>query len=220
MSAEDKLTFERIYTTPGAGWTHREPPAELRALVESGRLRPGRAIDIGCGEGFNSIFLATHGFDVLGVDLSERAIEHARLNARGADVDVRFRALDVDALGEIDEHFDVVLEWALLHHLAPPLRPAYIADVASRLRERGTYVAVCFSDQAPEVRGTGDKFRVSPVGTKLYYSSMEELRVLYGSHFLIHESKLITIAGPAGLSHVANFFVMERGGGTPDGIDL
>lgn len=50
--SNDKTTFERIYAEPGAGWSHEQPPAELRALVESGQVQPGKAIDIGCGEGF------------------------------------------------------------------------------------------------------------------------------------------------------------------------
>ena len=39
----------------------------------------------------------------VGVDLSERAIEHARQNAHAADVDVRFRAMDVHALSENED---------------------------------------------------------------------------------------------------------------------
>lgn len=208
--SDDKSTFERIYSQPGAGWTQQEAPTELRALVESGQVRSAKAIDIGCGEGFNSIYLATHGFDVLGVDFSEQAIAHARRNARAADVDVRFRALAVDALAEIDERFDFVLEWALLHHLAPQVRVAYVRDVADRLRTAGTYLSLCFSDQAPEVKGSGTMFRISPVGTKLYYSSMDELQELFSPHFAINERRPVEIAGPGGIAHLCNLFVMKK----------
>jgi len=39
------------------------PRAELVELVDAGRLRPGRAIDLGCGTGANAVFLAQRGFE-------------------------------------------------------------------------------------------------------------------------------------------------------------
>jgi cyclopropane fatty-acyl-phospholipid synthase-like methyltransferase len=52
--------------------------AELRAVVENGRVQPGRALDLGCGTGTNVIYLAEHGFDAFGVDISSRAVATTR----------------------------------------------------------------------------------------------------------------------------------------------
>ena len=57
---------------------------ELRSLVESGRIKPCRAIDLGCGAGTNAIYLAQKGFEVTGVDYAEAAIEKARARAKEA----------------------------------------------------------------------------------------------------------------------------------------
>lgn len=43
-----------------------------------GGLYPGTALDVGCGEGQNSLWLADHGWSVVGVDISPTAIERAR----------------------------------------------------------------------------------------------------------------------------------------------
>jgi len=51
---------------------------ELMSLVESGRIKPGRAIDLGCGAGANAIYLTQKGFEVTGVDYAEAAIEKAQ----------------------------------------------------------------------------------------------------------------------------------------------
>ena len=76
----EKENFEKVYERPGAAWTREEPPEELKELVESGKIKPCKVIDIGCGEGFYSIYLASKGFDVLGIDISENAIKYAKEN--------------------------------------------------------------------------------------------------------------------------------------------
>ena len=60
------------------------PCAELVASVEGGRLRPGRALDLGCGTGANAGFLAQRGFGVTGVDFAPAALATARQRARAA----------------------------------------------------------------------------------------------------------------------------------------
>ena len=52
--------------------------SELVKMVQTGDLLPGRAIDLGCGEGDNAIFLAEHGFQVTAVDFAPSAIAKAR----------------------------------------------------------------------------------------------------------------------------------------------
>ncbi len=54
-------------------------------LVESRRVAPCRALDLGCGTGSNAVFLAQHEFDVTGVDYATSAIEKARQKADAAE---------------------------------------------------------------------------------------------------------------------------------------
>ena len=55
-------------------WDTGIVPPEVVALVASGLLTPDWALDIGCGSGFNSRYLAWHGFKVVGVDLAQSAL--------------------------------------------------------------------------------------------------------------------------------------------------
>lgn len=209
--ASDKEIFEKVYSEPGAGWTKEEAPTELVELVESGQVFPCKALDIGCGEGFYSIYLASKKFDVLGIDLSGKAIEYAAKNAIMADSTAGFMQMDVKSLivlVEMGDLFDFVLEWSLLHHIHPMEREAYIGDLSRIVNKGGKYLATSFSTESDEAQGK--KEIISPIGTKLYYSSLDELEELYSPHFNIIEQKLFDFEAPAGVTHTYNYFFLER----------
>ena len=65
----------------------REPDPTLIEEIEG--LRPGRALDLGSGDGRNAVWLASHGWRVTAVDFSPVALERGRTlaTARGVDVD-------------------------------------------------------------------------------------------------------------------------------------
>jgi trans-aconitate methyltransferase len=103
--------------TPAEAWEFRyseqpqrwsgNPNATLVDIVEG--LTPGRAIDLGCGEGADAIWLARQGWQVLGVDISPTAVTRARGAALEAGVDGRatFEAHDL-ATWEPDGEIDLV----------------------------------------------------------------------------------------------------------------
>lgn len=72
-------------------WDTGSPDPLLIAAIESHGIEPGRTLEVGCGTGTNAIYLAEHGFDVVGVDVAPAAIEHARAKAHGR---CRFETLD------------------------------------------------------------------------------------------------------------------------------
>src|SRR5512136_559962 len=73
-----QLFWNVAYLFGRTPWDTGVTPPELRAVVESGRVQPGRALDLGCGTGTNVLYLAQHGFDTVGVDISSRAMATAR----------------------------------------------------------------------------------------------------------------------------------------------
>lgn len=210
----DKDILEKVYEKPSVVWTKTEPPKELVKLIESGKVKPCKVIDVGCGEGFYSIYLASKGFDVLGIDLSEKAIVYAKENAAKRGVNVRFLAIHIEDLKNLKENFVFVFEWALLHHIMPKQRGKYVEDINRVLNKGGKYLSVCFNEQSPDFGKPGKKYREvppgarMPAGAKLYFSSMDELKELFNPHFRIIESKLIewTITKP----HIGNYFFMEK----------
>ncbi len=112
-----------------------EQPSEL-ALEASKRLvrhkgRPLRVLDIGCGYGRDTIYVAKSlGFRVLGIDISEKAIEMARENALKAEA--RQADFKVTDFRDLRAYFDVVLV-SNLYHLLPPEGRRDLAEHVARL---------------------------------------------------------------------------------------
>lgn len=158
-------------------WETGDPQPALVDRVESGEVG-GRVLDVGCGLGTAALFLADRGHDVVGVDISEVAIDRARERAAGRSLDgsVRFEVVDALALPAADlGRFETAVDCGLLHAFPPEDRDEYAASLASVLVPGGTAVFVEFGAGAPEDWGPiplsegdvrdalGDRFRVDAV---------------------------------------------------------
>lgn len=123
-----KLYYEIIYRYFRAPWDIGARD-ELVALVDSGSIKPCRAIDLGCGAGANAIYLAQKGFDVTGVDFAEAAIEKAKSRAKDAGVQVDFIVDDLTNLRHVSDTFDFLLDYGVLDDLRLPQREPYVQNM-------------------------------------------------------------------------------------------
>ena len=140
--------WDRIYQKyplEELGWELGEPRPILREYVEKGLLKKGKALDICCGAGTNTVYLAEKGFDVMGIDISPTAIGYAEKKAAHADVQVSFMVQDFLELPFEDEEFDFVFDMGCFHHVKPEDRATFINGVHRVLKKRGNYMLTCFS---------------------------------------------------------------------------
>jgi SAM-dependent methyltransferase len=176
-------------------WNISEPPDLLVRAVENGTISPCSAVDLGCGAGNYSVWLAEQGFDVTGIDISTEAVALAARNAEAANVSCTF--VTADLLGDLTPYlqkFGFALDWEVLHHVFPEDREHYIENVHRLLRPGGTYLSICFSIKDAAFGGRGS-YRDTPLGTRLYFSSEEELRALFGSLFTITGLSTVEVPG-------------------------
>ena len=183
-------------------WNIQDPPDLLVEVVENGKVAPCRAVDLGCGAGNYAMWLATKGFQVTGIDCSEKAIEIARDLAQQKEVDCEFLVGNLTSPDfEPGLVFQFAYDWEVLHHVFPEERETYIDNISKMLERGGTYFSVCFSEQDPDFGGEG-KYRKTPMNTTLYFSSEEEIRNLLAPNFEIKELSTVEIAGKYG-PHIA-----------------
>jgi SAM-dependent methyltransferase len=120
------------------------PRPELVALVRAGVLRPGRALDLGCGTGANSVFLAQHGFDVTGVDFAPSALAKAARAAGAAGVRVDLVEDDLTRLRHVSGPFDVLVDYGTLDDLSAADRDRYVRGVVPLARPGARFLLWCF----------------------------------------------------------------------------
>jgi SAM-dependent methyltransferase len=137
-----RIMFNNIYKSDTPGFS-TQPNALLVATVE-GR-RPGRALDVGMGQGRNSVFLALKGWDVTGFDMSDEGLAIAQRNAKRAGV-------PLNAIRETDEAFDYGADqWDLIVFMYEPFSitsSAYVDRLRKSLKVRGIIVIESYGEDA------------------------------------------------------------------------
>ena len=140
-------------------WDIGRPQNEFLLLEKRGEIK-GSILDIGCGTGENSLYFANLGHQVVGVDLSSRAIEKARAKAKERKIEnVTFEIMDALKLSRLERTFDNELDCGLFHTFTDVQRKKYVKSLQYVLAPGGKYFMLCFSDLEPE--GWGGPRRVT-----------------------------------------------------------
>ena len=145
--------FQRQYASGAAPWDTGEPQPEMVTLEDAGTFG-ARVLEVGCGTGALSLFLASRGHEVLGVDAVDIAIEQARAKASERGLAARFVIGDVLVmLRDLGEPFDAVVDVGFFHALSDEQREGFARALASVLEPGGVYAMLCFSDRVPGAFG-------------------------------------------------------------------
>ena len=183
-SFEAKQRFTERYLEGTIPWnTGISPPELLEAISGPQALSPGRALDIGCGTGTNSITLAKHGWRVLGVDFVEAAITQATLKTAKeqdeisrAGGSVQFLCFDVTCLEAPAIPFNLVFDLGCLNGIPYTLRSTYARVVAEQAAADALFLLYTHLPN-PERKG--------PIGC-----TPEEIDELFGSAFTLERREM------------------------------
>ena len=133
-----------VYDAAYAGvpnWDIGRPQRAFVQLLDAGFVR-SPVLDVGCGTGELSLFLARHGHEVLGIDLSALAVRQARDKANWRRVAADFLvwdALEISSFGAANLSFRTVVDSAMFHVLGDRERDRFVDGLGDVLASGGLY---------------------------------------------------------------------------------
>jgi SAM-dependent methyltransferase len=191
LSLISNIIFRLMYRRGFTPWDSGVSPPELIEVVEGARRLPaGRALDLGCGTGTTSVYMASKSWQVTGVDFVPRAIRAARARTAAAGLSVAFLVGDVTRLPElpIEPGFDLLFDQGCFHSLPEAAQPAYAREVTRMARSGATYLLYAFGRQREGRRGRFFPKGITPDEVRARFSEFELVEARpgtdpFGSHW-------------------------------------
>ncbi|MCW2634456.1 MAG: putative reductase [Blastococcus sp.] len=139
MSMLEQSEWEERYGSADAVWSGHPNP---QLVAEAADLVPGTALDVGCGEGADAIWLAGRGWQVTAADFSRNALRRGASHAEAADVATRINWLHADLRVWTPPAATFDLVSAQYMHMPPEPRGVLFARLADAVAPGGTLLIV------------------------------------------------------------------------------
>lgn len=142
-------------------WERGDPRPELVELVNKKQIKPGiKVLDLGCGLGTQTIYMASKGFDAYGIDISPSAIARAKERAKKANTRVKFDVGDVLSLPYQDNFFSFAFDFGCLHHNTASSNE-YLNELKRVLKKGSFYLLFTFQERLSQKKSALYSKRIS-----------------------------------------------------------
>jgi cyclopropane fatty-acyl-phospholipid synthase-like methyltransferase len=181
MSASEPTFFERMqerYRTRNLPWDHELPPPEIIALCN--RLPPGRLLDLGCGAGRASIYLAARGWEVDAVDFVPEAIDIVRERAEASSLQesIHLHVASVTDLSFLAGAYDLAIDIGCFHALERADQQRYAAEVARLVRRGGIFML--FTRLSGRSAGSAARSKPPEIVEEIFVETFHTVEAVYG----------------------------------------
>jgi len=208
-------TFDEI--APHFDITRYKPWPESKRFIST-LPKKSMVLDLGCGNGRNSIYLAKEGMNVIGLDFSRGLIKIAKNKMEWKEVLNRVNLIqgDIPSLPLQDDIVDAVLYIATLHHLPTPSeRLQSLKEVARCLKSKGRALVSAWAQEQEKFE---DELKVSKgnlengfeYGDVFLPWKMKDGRVFQRYYHLFSKDEFQDLIGRSGLEVVRFFFSSDN----------
>lgn len=175
--------FDEVYRREGLSFGDT-PSEELMEYLEEHELC-GNTLDIGCGDGRDTLPLAEHGFNVTALDLSRVGIQKLMSIAQKRGIADRINAIvtDVRTWNYPKNHFDLVVSATCLDHLPEDDIPVMVENIISCMRDDGILFIEVYTTDDPGFSGGAPASEFAD--QILHYFEPNELLRLFMPHVRI-----------------------------------
>ena len=138
------MNQEKVWDEIAEQWTNfRQKPfkdvsIEINNLLE--KIKPGKILDLGCGNCRNLLPFARKGFDCYGIDFSENILKNAQIFAKKNNFKVKLKKARLEKIPFKKESFDYLLSIATLHHLNKNDQEKAVKEMSRVLKKNGIAV--------------------------------------------------------------------------------
>ncbi len=144
LNFKNSSFWDKVWEDAAEGSPHGGGTTLLLTVLEG--LSPGRALDVGCGDGSNGILMSEQGWRVTAVDFSPKALESGRRKAIEANVVVEFVLADV--AGYVPEgRYDLVTSFYI--QLPPEVRATMLSNLCDALAPGGKLLFLSHDRSTP-----------------------------------------------------------------------
>jgi SAM-dependent methyltransferase len=173
---------QKIETMP---WYNENFDSDLETELDERKIIiDGKFLDLGTGPATQAIWLAKRGFEVIGSDLSQAAINRAR-KIYANEENVNFIVDDILNSKFNENEFDYIFDRRCFHVLSPADRQNYIRKIKRILKVNGILFLKCFSDKEPRQEGPykfsqngisdlfSESFRIDSIKETVYQGTLD-----------------------------------------------
>lgn len=123
----------------------RKPNWFLIEVVESLNVKNGFALDLGCGSGMDSKYMAENGFNVVAIDSSKNAAKQTKINCKGLQVEVTLK--DIADYKIEDGKYNLIICWNALPFLVKNDFIRVLEDIQKGLKKEGYFFLGLFGPE-------------------------------------------------------------------------
>ena len=150
----EQARWDKRYSSDELPWDTGRPDMYLVGMVSRWPLHQGKVLDIGCGTGTNSLWLAGQGFEVTGLDISKEAVDIARLRAQDENIDCQFICDNFLTSSFPANSMQFIFDRGCFHSVKPEQRRDFVERAAELLHPGGLWLSLIGNaDDAEQEQG-------------------------------------------------------------------